>query len=52
MTLEEEVNNASYNPIQEQLLHIIEKKTSNESDNYFRIVISFYLTQIASSMRA
>lgn len=52
MTLEEEIRGAAYNPVQEQLLHIIEKKTCNYSHNYFRIVISFYLTQIASSMRA
>ena len=51
MDLETEIKNAGYNPIQEQILHIIEKKTSNESHNYFRVVISFYLTQVASSMR-
>ena len=51
MDFDNELKNANYNPIQEQLLHIIEKKTSNESHNYFRVVISFYLTQVASSMR-
>ena len=52
MTLEEEIKAAAYNPVQEHILQIIEKTLSNDSHNYFRIVISFYLTQIASSMRA
>ena len=49
--LEDDIKNASYNPLMERILEVIENKTGNKSDNYFRIVISFYLTQLASNMR-
>lgn len=49
--IEELINSAPYNPTMERILEVIEKKTGNNSHNYFRIVISFYLTQLASNMR-
>ena len=50
--IEDDIKRSGYFPLQEQLLRIIEKKTGNDSHSYFRIVISFYLAQIASCMRA
>lgn len=41
----------AYNPLTEELLEILEKKTNNNSHNYFRIIIAFHLAQIASNMR-
>lgn len=42
-----------YNPTQEKLLNILRTKTQNlESDTYFRAIISFYLAQMSTSMRA
>lgn len=42
-----------YHPVQEKLLNILRTKTMNvESNTYFRAIISFYLAQMASSMRA
>ena len=49
--IEDDINSAPYNPLMEQILEVIEKKTGNTSKNYFRIVISFYLAQLASNMR-
>ena len=41
-----------YHPVTEQLLTIIRDKTMNtESDHYFRVLGSFFLSQMASSMR-
>ena len=51
MNIEEEIKNAQYDPTMEKILGIIERKTNNNSHNYFRVVISFYLAQVASSMR-
>ncbi len=47
------LSEVDYNPTQEDLLQILRTKTQNvESDLYFRTIIAFYLSQIASSMRA
>lgn len=48
-----DISEVEYHPIQERLLNILRTKTMNvESDTYFRAIISFYLAQMASSMRA
>lgn len=42
-----------YHPISEQLLDILRTKTMNtESDGYFRVLVSFFLAQMSSNMRA
>lgn len=42
-----------YHPVQEEILDVLRCKTQNlESDLYFRVVIAFYLAQMAGSMRA
>lgn len=47
-----DLNEVSYNPTQEKMLHILRSKTQNvESDLYFRVLSSFYLAQMASNMR-
>ena len=49
--LQEEIKKASYFPLVEDIVNIIEKKTGNNSHTYFRVVTSFFLAQIASCMR-
>lgn len=49
--MENKIKNASYHPLSEKILNIIEKQTNNTSHNYFRIVIGFFMAQIASNMR-
>lgn len=47
------LSEVAYHPTQEDLLNILRTKTQNtESDLYFRVIIAFYLAQMASSMRA
>lgn len=48
-----DLSEVEYNPKSEQMLNVIRTKTQNlTSDTYFRGVIAFYLSQMASSMRA
>ena len=48
-----DVSEIKYHPIQEKILKILRSKTQNlESDTYFRAIISFYLAQMSTSMRA
>ena len=51
MNMEEILANGAYNPLTEDLLDVLEKKTNNYSHNYFRVIIGFHLAQIASNMR-
>ena len=51
MSIEEDINNADYFPLMEEIVNVIEKKTGNNSHTYFRVVTSFFLAQIASNMR-
>ena len=42
----------SYEPTTEKLLTILRSKTMNtESDGYFRVLSSFFLSQMSSNMR-
>lgn len=46
------LEDVAYHPIQEKIVDIVRTKTQNlESDLYFRVLASFYLSQIATSMR-
>ena len=48
-----DISEIKYHPIQEKILKILRSKTQNlESDTYFRAIISFYLAQMSTSMRA
>lgn len=40
-----------FNPIQERLVEIIQKKTQNEDPIFFRLVVSYFFCKIASMMR-
>jgi len=40
-----------FNPIQERLVEIIQKKTQNLDPAFFRIVVSYFFCQVASMMR-
>lgn len=52
MNIFEEIDKANYHSLSEKLLKVIERKTNNNSSNYFRMIIAFYLSQVASNMRA
>lgn len=41
-----------YHPVSEKVVHILRQQTQNtKSDTYFRVVTSFFLAQMAASMR-
>lgn len=52
MNIEKEIEMAKYHPLTEDIRNMLEAKLINNSSNYFRMVISFYLAQIATNMKA
>jgi len=41
----------NFHPIQEELVNILIKKTQNNNPLFFRVVVAYYLTSVASMMR-
>ena len=40
-----------FNPIQERLVEIMQKKTQNDDPMFFRLVVGYFFCKIASMMR-
>ena len=51
MDIEKEIEEGSYNPLQERIVNILVDRTDNPSKEYFRVVTAFHLAEIASAMR-
>ncbi|RLD78643.1 MAG: DUF3987 domain-containing protein, partial [Bacteroidetes bacterium] len=45
------MTNTPFNPIQERLVEIMQKKTQNDDPMFFRLVVAYFFCKIASMMR-
>ena len=52
LKMKELIDNSTFNPMSEEICDVIVNRTGNDSYEYYRVTIAFFLTQIASSMRA
>lgn len=51
INIEKMISEGGYHPLSEELLKVIVRKTGNNSTSYFRVLIAFFESQIASNMR-
>lgn len=47
----EDINTFDYYPMQEELVTILQSKTQNTNPLFFRVIVAYYLSQLASHMR-